>query len=238
MSKHISVNREKPSMRILVAEDHAELGSDLKRGLEYCKYMVDLVTHGEDALSLGLSTPYDLIILDIMLPGMSGLEVCRLLRQQKRSMPILFLTALGEIEQRIHGLDLGADDYLSKPFSFRELEARVRALLRRASAEKTSILRFLDLTLDTRTHEAWRGERLITLSHKEYVLLEYLMYHPRQVLSRNMIAEHVWDDEADRLSNVIEVYIRYLRNKLCAQGEPDVIHTIRGAGYQLREPEP
>jgi DNA-binding response OmpR family regulator len=165
------------------------------------------------------------------------LEVCRLLRQQKRSMPILFLTALGEIEQRIEGLDYGADDYLSKPFSFRELEARVRALLRRASAEQTSQLRFLDLTLDTRTHEAWRGERLITLSHKEYVLLEYLMYHPRQVLSRSMIAEHVWDDEADRLSNVIEVYIRYLRNKLCAQGEPDVIHTIRGAGYQLREPE-
>lgn len=224
-------------MRILVAEDHAELGPDLKRGLEYCKYMVDLVTHGEDALSLGLSTPYDLIVLDILLPGMSGLEVCQRLRQHKLKMPILFLTALGEIEQRVHGLDVGADDYLCKPFSFRELEARVRALLRRTSIEKANVLHFLDLKLDTRTHEAWRGERLITLSHKEYVLLEYLMYHPRQILSRNMIAEHVWGDEVSNLSNIIEVYIRYLRNKLCANGEPDVIHTIRGAGYQLKEPE-
>jgi DNA-binding response OmpR family regulator len=225
-------------MRILVAEDHPELGADLKKGLEYCKYLVDLVSHGEDALSLGLSTPYDLIILDILLPGMSGLEVCRLLRHQKRTMPILFLTALGEVDQRIQGLDLGADDYLCKPFSFGELEARVRALLRRTSTEKTRVLRFLDLSLDTRTHEAWRGERLISLSHREYVLLEYLMYHPRQVLSRTMIAEHVWDDAAEHLSNVIEVYIRYLRNKLCADGEANVIHTIRGAGYQLKEPEP
>jgi DNA-binding response OmpR family regulator len=225
-------------MRILVAEDHPELGPDLKKGLEYCKYVVDLVTHGEDALSLGLGTPYDLVILDVLLPGMSGLEVCRLLRDQKRKMPILFLTALGEVDQRIRGLDLGADDYLGKPFSFRELEARVRALLRRTSTEKTTVLRFLDLLLDTRTHEAWRGERLISLSHREYVLLEYLMYHPRQVLSRTMIAEHVWDDAAEHLSNVIEVYIRYLRNKLCADGEANVIHTIRGAGYQLKEPEP
>jgi DNA-binding response OmpR family regulator len=225
-------------MRILVAEDHPELGPDLKKGLEHCKYVVDLVAHGEDALSLGLSTSYDLIILDILLPGISGLEVCRGLRYQKRTMPILFLTALGEVEQRIQGLDLGADDYLCKPFSFGELEARVRALLRRTSTEKTPVLRFLDLRLDTRTHEAWRGERLISLSHREYVLLEYLMYHPRQVLSRSMIAEHVWDDESERLSNIIEVYIRYLRNKLCADGEANIIHTVRGAGYQLKEPEP
>ena len=224
-------------MRILVAEDHPVLGPDVKKGLERCSYAVDLVTYGDDALALGLTTPYDLIILDILLPGLSGLEVCKRLRNQKRKMPILFLTALGEIDQRVKGLDLGADDYLAKPFDFRELEARVRALLRRTGSEKTAVLRFLDLTLDTRTHEAWRGERLITLSSKEYALLEYLMYHPRQVLSRTMIAEHVWDDDAEHLSNIIDVYIRYLRTKLCIHGEPDLIHTIRGSGYQLKEPE-
>ncbi len=225
-------------MRILVAEDHPALGADIKRVLESRSYLVDLVTHGEDALALGLAMPYTLIILDILLPGLSGLEVCRQLRHHKRRMPILFLTALGEVEQRVAGLDAGGDDYLSKPFDFRELEARVRALVRRESSEKTAILRFLDLTLDTRTHEAWRGERRILLSSKEYALLEYLMYHPRQVLSRTRIAEHIWDDDTRHLSNIIEVYIRYLRNKLCAQGEPNLIQTIRGSGYQLKEPEP
>ena len=215
-------------MRILVAEDHPALGSDLKKGLERCSYIVDLVSDGEDALSLGLSTSYDLMILDILLPGLSGLEVCEHLRNRKRRMPILFLTALGEVDQRVRGLDVGADDYLVKPFDFLELEARVRALLRRSSEEKSSVLCFLDLTLDTRTHEARRGNRLITLSGKEYALLEYLMYHPRQVLSRTLIAEHVWDNDAEHLSNIVEVYIRYLRTKLCAAGEPNLIHTIRG----------
>ena len=224
-------------MRILVAEDHPALGADIKRVLESRSYLVDLVTHGEDALALGLAMPYTLIILDILLPGLSGLEVCRQLRHHKRRMPILFLTALGSVEQRVAGLDAGGDDYLSKPFDFRELEARVRALVRRESSEKTAILRFLDLTLDTRTHEAWRGERRILLSTKEYALLEYLMYHPRQVLSRTMIAEHIWDHDTRHLSNIIEVYIRYLRNKLCAQGEPNLIQTIRGSGYQLKEPQ-
>jgi DNA-binding response OmpR family regulator len=225
-------------MRILVAEDHPALGPDLKKGLERCSYVVDLVADGEDALVLGLTTSYDLMILDILLPGLSGLEVCEHLRNRKRRMPILFLTALGEVEQRVRGLDVGADDYLAKPFDFLELEARVRALLRRRSEEKTTVLRFLDLILDTRTHEARRGERLITLSGKEYALLEYFMYHPRQVLSRTLIAEHVWDDDAEHLSNIVEVYIRYLRTKLCAAGEPNLIHTIRGSGYQLKEPEP
>ncbi len=224
-------------MRILVAEDHPSLGLDLKKGLERCSYVVDLVVHGEDALALGLVKSYDLIILDILLPGLSGLEVCRHLRNRKRTMPILLLTALGEVDHRVRGLDLGADDYLTKPFAFRELEARVRALVRRTSSEKTSVLRFLDLSLDTRTHEVWRGERRIALSSKEYMLLEFLMHYPRQILSRTIIAEHVWDDDAEHLSNVIDVYIRYLRNKLCAQGEPDVIQTIRGFGYQLKEPE-
>jgi DNA-binding response OmpR family regulator len=225
-------------MRILVAEDHPALGPDLKKGLERCSYVVDLVADGEDALALGLTTSYDLMILDILLPGLSGLEVCEHLRNRKRRMPILFLTALGEVDQRVRGLDVGADDYLAKPFDLLELEARVRALLRRRSEEKTTVLHFLDLTLDTRTHEARRGERLITLSGKEYALLEYLMYHPRQVLSRTLIAEHVWDVDAEHLSNIVEVYIRYLRTKLCAAGEPNLIHTIRGSGYQLKEPEP
>jgi len=224
-------------MRILVAEDHPSLGPDLKIGLEACRYVVDLVRRGEDALTFGLERAYDLIILDILLPGLSGLEVCQRLRQHRRSMPILFLTALGEIEQRVEGLKMGGDDYLSKPFDFQELEARVRSLLRRTHEEKSAVLQFLDLALDTRTHEAWRGKRRLLLSGKEYTLLEYLMYHPRQVLSRTRLAEHVWEQDAEHLSNSIEVYIRLLRHKLCAHGEPDLIQTLRRSGYRLREPE-
>ncbi|HEY4388578.1 MAG TPA: response regulator transcription factor [Ktedonobacteraceae bacterium] len=224
-------------MRILVAEDHPILGPNLKRELEQRHYAVDLATNGEDALAFGLAVPYDLIVLDVMLPALDGFEVCRRLRDQKRRMPLLFLTALGEVDHRIKGLDLGADDYLTKPFLFREFEARVRALLRRRNEEKTSVLRFLDLTLDTRTREVTRGNRSIPLSSKEYALLEFLMYHPRHILSRAMIADHVWDSDADHLSNVIDVYIGYLRTKLCAQGEANIIHAIRGAGYQLKEPE-
>lgn len=224
-------------MRILVAEDNPSLGPNLKKSLESYHYAVDLITTGEDALSMGLSVPYDLIILDILLPQLNGFEVCRQLRNRKRSMPILMLTALDEVEQRVKGLNLGADDYLSKPFSFLELEARIRALLRRETSSKTALLSFLNITLDTTTHEVKRGERAISLSSKEYALLEFLMRHPRQVLSRTMIAEHVWDFDAEHLSNVIDVYIRYVRNKLCACGEPDVIHTVRGSGYQLKEPE-
>lgn len=224
-------------MRILLVEDHPVLGKDLKKGLEQSHYAVDLVTDGADALSLGETTPYDLIILDILLPGLNGWEVCRRLRAAHRDMPILFLTARGEIDDRIRGLDLGADDYLVKPFDFRELEARVRALLRREGSCRTTILHFLDITLDTRTQEASRGGRPIPLSSKEYALLHFLMSRPREVLSRTTIAEHVWDYDAEHLSNVIDVYIGYLRKKLCAAGESDVLHAKRGAGYQLKEPE-
>ncbi len=223
-------------MRILVAEDDQYLGPSLKKGLEGSHYAVDLVTDGEEALSVGLAIPYDLIILDIMLPRIDGLAVCRKLRDQKRMTPILFLTALSGIDQRVNGLDSGADDYLTKPFAFRELEARVRALLRREGPSKTTALRFMDITLDTLTHEVRRGERLINLTSKEYILLELLMRHPEQVLSREMIAEHMWNIDANNLSNVIDVYIRYLRRKLCEFGGPDVISTMRGFGYQLKEP--
>lgn len=223
-------------MRILVAEDDPRLGPSLKKGLEESHYAVDLVADGEEALSVGLAVPYNLIILDILLPKLDGFEVCKRLRDQKRMTPILFLSALSGLEHRVSGLDIGGDDYLTKPFAFRELEARVRALLRREGPSKTSILSFLDITLDTRSHEVKRGEREISLTSKEYVLLELLMRHPGQVLSRGMITEHIWDVDADHLSNVIDVYIRYLRRKLCEGGEPDVIHTIRGFGYQLKEP--
>ncbi len=223
-------------MRILIAEDDPHLGPSLKKGLEESHYAVDLVADGEEALSVGLAVPYNLIILDILLPRIDGFEVCKRLRDQKRMTPILFLSALSGLDHRVSGLDIGGDDYLTKPFAFRELEARVRALLRREGPSKTSTLSFLDITLDTLSHEVRRGEREIILTSKEYVLLELLMRHPGQVLSRGMITEHMWNVDADHLSNVIDVYIRYLRRKLCEGGEPDVIHTIRGFGYQLKEP--
>jgi DNA-binding response OmpR family regulator len=208
----------------------------LKKGLEGNHYAVDLALEGEEALSFGLTVPYDLIILDVLLPGLDGFDICRRLRNQGKKTPILFLTALDGIDDRVNGLDLGADDYLTKPFAFRELEARVRALLRREGSSKTMELRFMDITLDLGTHEVYRGERNIILTSKEYMLLELLMRNPRQVLSRMMIAEHLWNVDAEHLSNVIDVYIRYLRRKLCENGEPNVIQTIRGFGYQLKEP--
>jgi DNA-binding response OmpR family regulator len=223
-------------MRILVVEDDPRLGPSLKKGLEGNHYAVDLIVNGDDAVLMALATPYDLVILDVLLPVLNGFEVCKQLREQGSSMPILLLTALDEVEDRVKGLDLGADDYLVKPFSFSELEARVRALLRRGAPIKTPTLNFMDIVLDTRTHEVRRGERLIALGNKEYALLELFMRYPHQVLSRSMIAEHVWDGDTEHLSNVIDVYIRYLRRKLCDQNEPDVIYTVRGSGYQLKEP--
>ncbi|GER89344.1 DNA-binding response regulator [Dictyobacter vulcani] len=223
-------------MRILVVEDDPRLGPSLKKGLEGNHYAVDLISNGEDAFLAALATAYDLLVLDILLPGLNGFEVCKRLREKGRVMPILLLTALGEVDHRVKGLDLGADDYLVKPFAFSELEARVRALLRRKGPTRTPVLQFMDIKLDTRTHDVYRGDRLIALGSKEYSLLEFFMRHPHQVLSRTMIAEHVWDSDTEHLSNVIDVYIRYLRRKLCEQNEPDVIVTVRGAGYQLKEP--
>jgi DNA-binding response OmpR family regulator len=223
-------------MRILVAEDDPHLGPSIKQGLEGQQYAVDLADNGELALSMSGLVPYDLIILDVLLPQMDGFEVCRQIRSRQLKMPILFLTALNNIDDRVNGLDLGGDDYLTKPFAFRELEARIRALLRRDSPSKTNQLSFLDVTIDTLTHEARRGERSVTLTAREYTLLELLMRHPYQTMSRAMIAEHLWDVEADNLSNVIDVYIASLRRKLNEQGEPNIIHTVRGFGYQLKEP--
>jgi len=223
-------------MRILVVEDDPRLGPSLKKGLEASHYAVDLVADGEDAVAMGLTVEYDLIILDLLLPRLSGFDVCRQLRDQHRTMPILLLTALGQVDHRVQGLDSGADDYLTKPFAFRELEARVRALLRREGPSKSPELHFMDVVLDTRTHEVRRGTRVMQLSSKEYALLDLLLRHPRQILSRATIADHVWDYDTENLSNVIDVYIRYLRRKLCEGGEVDIIHTVRGSGYMLREP--
>lgn len=220
-------------MRILIVEDDPNLGLSLKKGLTVTSYAVDLVTDGEAALSAGLAVPYDLVILDVLLPGLDGFEVCRRLRGNGRTMPILLLTALDGVDHRIRGLDLGADDYLVKPFAFGELEARVRALLRREGPSKTAELRFMDLIINTQTHEVRRGDRLISLCHKEYALLEFLMRHPRHVQSRLSIAEHVWDYDTDHFSNIIDVHIHSLRRKL---SEPDLIHTVRKTGYQLKEP--
>ncbi len=223
-------------MRILIVEDDPRLGPSMKKGLEGNNYAVDLIADGENAYFAALNTNYDIIVLDVLLPRMNGFEICRQLRARKLTTPILILTALGEVDHRVRGLDIGADDYLTKPFAFRELEARVRALLRRESDHKTPTLQFADITLNTLTHEVRRGQRELKLYNKEYALLEFLLRHPRQVLSREMIAEHVWNNETDHLSNVIDVYIRYLRRKLCAQQEPDLIQTVRGTGYQLKEP--
>lgn len=225
-------------MRLLVAEDDSLLGPSLKKGLEASLYAVDLVDDGEDAVAAGLAIPYDLIILDVLLPHVDGFQVCQQLRQHGRTVPILLLTALSAVDQRVRGLDLGADDYLVKPFAFQELQARVRALLRRDDFQnKTVELRFHDILVDTATREVRRGARHISLTSKQYALLEFLMRHPRHVISRSMLADHVWDYDAERLSNVIDVYIAYLRRKLCEDGEPDVIHTVRGVGYQLTDPE-
>jgi DNA-binding response OmpR family regulator len=220
-------------MRILVVEDDPQLGPALKERLESQHHATDLLTEGTAGLAAALAVPYDLLIVDVLLPGLDGFALCRELRAHRSTAPILLLTALGAIEQRITGLDAGADDYLCKPFAFGELEARVRALLRRGSTNKSPLLQAGDLTLDPRTHTVLRAERTISLTSKEFALLEYFLRHPGYVLSRAQLVEHVWDFEAEHLSNVLEVYIANLRRKL---GEPDLILTVRGAGYQLRAP--
>jgi heavy metal response regulator len=223
------------TMRILVVEDQRRLCNIIKRGLLEEGYAVDSAYDGEDGEYLAETTPYDLIILDIMLPKKDGIEVCQDLRLKKVNTPILMLTAKDTVEDRVRGLDAGADDYLIKPFAFNELLARVRALLRREGLSKSPRLQIGDLTMDTLTREAWRGDREIELTTKEYVILEYLMRHPNMVITRTMLEEHAWDYEFDSISNLIDVYIRRLRRKIDENGKASMIQTIRGAGYRLRE---
>jgi len=223
-------------MRILVVDDDRRLCAVVKRGLLEEAYAVDVAYDGEEGEYLAEVNPYDLIILDIMLPKKDGLEVCRELRAKGINTPILMLTAKDAVEDRVRGLDTGADDYLIKPFAFSELLARVRALLRREALSKSPELKVGDLTLNTLTRQAWRGNRSIELTTKEYTILEYLMRHPNAVITRTMIEEHAWDYDFDSLSNLVDVYIRRLRRKIDNEGEESLIQTVRGAGYRLRAP--
>jgi two-component system response regulator MprA len=222
------------SARVLVIEDDEAILKLLRRGLAYEGYQVDTAMDGQSGLTLARDNPPDFVVLDLMLPGIDGLEVCRRLRAGG-PVPILILTAKESINDRIQGLDVGADDYMTKPFNLDELLARARALLRRAQPSRPQVLRFADLTLDTGTRQASRGDRVIALTAKEYELLELFMRHPRQVLTRDTIFDRVWGYDFGGESNIIEVYIRYLRQKLEEKGESRLVHTVRGMGYVIRE---
>jgi two-component system, OmpR family, copper resistance phosphate regulon response regulator CusR len=220
-------------MRILVVEDEPVAATVLARGLREHAYAVDIADDGADALEQVATNDYDLIILDVLLPGINGLDMCSRLRADRVTVPILMLTARGGPDQRVEGLDAGADDYLPKPYHFPELLARIRALLRRGPALASSVLSLQDLTVDTRARRVERGGRTIQLTTKEYALLEYLVRRQGQVVGRADIAEHVWDDSFDPMSNLIEVYIQRLRRKIDDGYPVKLIHTRRGAGYTL-----
>jgi two-component system response regulator MprA len=224
------------SARILVIEDDEAILKFLRRGLAYDGYTVDTAPDGQTGLALARDNPPDLVVLDLMLPGLDGLEVCRRLRAGG-PVPILILTAKDSVNDRVLGLDMGADDYMVKPFNLDELLARIRALLRRTQPSRPKVYQFADLTLDTGTRQALRGERVIDLTAKEYELLELFMRHPRQVMTRETIYDDVWGYDFGGESNIIEVYVRYLRQKLETDGEPRLLHTVRGMGYVLREPD-
>lgn len=225
-----SVNRP----RVLVVDDDRKITGALRRGLTYEGYSVDVAHSGAEALAMLQDTRPQLVILDVMMPGIDGMDVCRLIRRTD-NVPILMLTARDEVADRVAGLDAGADDYLVKPFAFEELLARLRALLRRREPDPQTELRHADLILDTRTRVARRGDRKIDLTTTEYNLLALFLSRPDEVLSKETILEKVWGYDFEGESNVLEVYVRYLRMKLEAGGEPRLIHTVRGAGYVLRE---
>jgi len=220
--------------KILLIEDDEAIVKVLRRGLAFEGYQVDIAYTGEGGLKSARDNNPDLVILDLMLPGMDGLEVCQRLRTTS-NVPILILTAKDALQNRVEGLDSGADDYMVKPFELSELLARIRALLRRTQQERTPILSFADLTLDTASRQAKRGARVISLTAKEYELLELFMRHPRQVLTRELIFDRVWNYDFGGESNVLDVYVRYLRQKLEKEGEPRLLFTVRGVGYVLRE---
>ena len=222
-------------MRILVVDDEPALRSSLERALGLDAYEVELAQDGSEALDRLALAPVDAVVLDVAMPKVDGLEVCRRLRAAGDRTPVLMLTARDAIDDRVDGLDAGADDYLVKPFALRELRARLRALLRRVEAPDAPELRFADLVLDTAGHQVRRGEREIALSRTEFVLLQALLEHPRQVLSRSQLFERVWGYDFGATSNALGVYIGYLRRKTEAEGEPRLLHTVRGVGYVLRE---
>jgi two-component system OmpR family response regulator len=221
-------------MRVLVVEDEAKMASLLRRALEREGYAVDVAGTGEDALWLGTENDYDAVVLDVMLPPPDGFEVCRTLRTRGRWAPVLLLTARDAVEDRVAGLDAGADDYLAKPFSFAELYARLRALTRRGARERPATLTVGDLVLDPAAHLVCRDGRPVELSPKEFALLELFMRHPGEVLTRTQMLEHVWDFAYDGRSNVVDVYVRYLREKVDRPFGRESIETVRGVGYRLR----
>src|ERR1700716_3023253 len=225
-------------MRILLVEDEARMAQAIKRGLRQAAYAVDVARDGEDALYQASINDYDAVILDVMIPKRDGFEVCRELRAQGSRIPVLMLTARDAVEDRIGGLDTGADDYLTKPFEFGELLARLRALLRRGPVLAPAVLRVGDLELDTHAQRATRAGREVALTTREYALLEFLARNAGRVVGRAEISDHVWDDNYDPLSNLIESYINRLRRKLDAPGLRPLIHTRRGAGYVLGESPP
>lgn len=222
-------------MRILVIEDEHRIANTIKKGLEQERYAVDVAYDGSDGFDLATTEDYDLILLDLMLPGMDGMAICERLREKKIHTPILMLTAKGQIQDKVTGLDSGADDYLTKPFSFEELLARIRALSRRPKESEETILRVGDLELDPKRYTVVRAGQVVPISSKEFALLEYLMRHHNMVLTKDQLIAHVWDYDASILPNTVEVYIRNLRNKIDHpfHDQPPLLHTVRGFGYKI-----
>jgi DNA-binding response OmpR family regulator len=224
-------------MRILLVEDERKVASFVARSLRENTYAVDIATTGEQALEMAASANYDAILLDVRLPGLSGVEVCRELRASRIETPILMLTARSLVEQRVEGLDAGADDYLVKPFALAELQARVRALIRRGLNRREGTLRYADLEIDRRRRQVKRNSLTVPLTAKEFALLELLVLRAPEIVTRSEIEEHVWDAGFDRESNLVEVYINRLRQKIDHGSLPKLIHTVRGAGYRLGAPQ-
>jgi two-component system copper resistance phosphate regulon response regulator CusR len=224
-------------VRILIAEDDRPVASFLKKGLEAEHYAVDIVPDGQEALYMAEEYDYDLVLLDLVLPKMDGLQVLRQIRNRKKNLPVLVLTGRTRVEDRVKGLDLGADDYMVKPFAFRELTARVRALLRRGDVATGFKLQVADLELNLVERTVRRGERRLELTPKEFGLLEYLMRNQGRAVSRPMIIEHVWNFSFDTMTNVVDVYINYLRKKVDEGGTQKLIHTVRGVGYRIGNPQ-
>lgn len=220
-------------MKILVVEDEHRIANSIQKGLEQEKFTVDVAYTGTDGYDMASTDSYDLIVLDLMLPGLDGLAICQKLRSDNIHTPILILTAKGEVNDKVVGLNNGADDYLPKPFAFAELLARIRALLRRPPVSADTVLTFEDITFNSTSYLVTRAGKKIRLSRKEFSLMDYLMRHPGQVLSKQQLIDHVWNYDADILPNTVEVYIKSLRRKL---GPPGLIHTVRGFGYKLDHP--
>jgi DNA-binding response OmpR family regulator len=234
---HKSLADTGSNMRILLVEDDEDLGEFIQKGLREERYAVDLAADGEEALELAESNPYDLLIVDVMLPKMDGLTLCRRLRASGHTTPILLLTARSSVEDKVAGFDAGVDHYLTKPFAFVELLARVRGLLRRGDPQQVSRLKVSDLELDPASRRVWRGGKEIVLTNKEYALLEFLLRNKNRVLTRTAIIQHVWDLNYDPMTNIVDAHIRALRAKMDRDFSPALITTVRGAGYMLAEPE-